>query len=58
MCAAAIGPQPTNPVLPQRVIAHDLRNLFAVVAAAKSLLARPFDKRTKGAVLDALDRVD
>jgi signal transduction histidine kinase len=57
MRAQAITPRLTTPVLPQRAIVHDLRNLFAVVASAKSLLARPFDERTKRAVLDALDRV-
>jgi signal transduction histidine kinase len=52
-----VSPRLTSPVLTQRAIVHDLRNLFAVVASAKSLLARHFDERTKDAVLDALDRV-
>ena len=40
-----------------RACVHDLRNLFAVVASAKSLLDRPLDERTKAIVVDALYRV-
>ncbi len=40
-----------------RAAVHDLRNLFAVVSSAKSLLDRPLDERTKAIVADALCRV-
>jgi two-component sensor histidine kinase len=40
-----------------RACVHDLRNLFAVVASARHLLDRPFDKRTRSIVLEALHRV-
>ena len=40
-----------------RACVHDLRNLFAVVASAKSLLDRPLDERTKAMIVDALCRV-
>lgn len=48
---------PRPPADPLRVYAHDLRNLFAVVAAAKSLLERSPDELRKRTVLDALGRV-
>ena len=40
-----------------RACVHDLRNLFAVVASAKSLLERPVDGRRQAIILDALHRV-
>jgi signal transduction histidine kinase len=40
-----------------RACVHDLRNLFAVVASAKSLLERPVDEQRGRLVLDALARV-
>ena len=42
---------------PLRACVHDLRNLFAVVASAKSLLERPIDPERKTFVLDALGRI-
>ena len=42
---------------PSRACAHDLRNLFAVVASAKSLLERLLDEHRKRVVLDGLARV-
>jgi two-component sensor histidine kinase len=42
---------------PLRACVHDLRNLFAVVASAKSLLERPLDEDRKRIVLDGLARV-
>lgn len=42
---------------PMRGCIHDLRNLFAVVGAAKFLLQRPLDEREQTLVLEALDRV-
>lgn len=46
-----------NTADPLRASVHDLRNLFAVVASAKSLLERPIDKQRERLVLDALARV-
>ena len=46
-----------NPADPLRACVHDLRNLFAVVASAKSLLERPLDEQKTRVVLDALGRV-
>jgi two-component sensor histidine kinase len=40
-----------------RACVHDLRNLFAVVASAKSLLERPLDDNKRRLVLDVLGRV-
>jgi signal transduction histidine kinase len=40
-----------------RACVHDLRNLFAVVASAKSLRERPLDPEKEWLVLDALGRV-
>lgn len=40
-----------------RACVHDLRNLFAVVASAKSLLERDLDEENRRMVLDALGRV-
>jgi anti-sigma regulatory factor (Ser/Thr protein kinase) len=42
---------------PLRACAHDLRNLFAVVASAKSLLEKPLDEHRKRIVMDGLARV-
>jgi glucose-6-phosphate-specific signal transduction histidine kinase len=39
-----------------RACVHDLRNLFAVVASAKSLLERPLDDNKRRLVLDVLGR--
>lgn len=40
-----------------RACVHDLRNLFAIVASAKSLLERPLDDRKKRVILEGLARV-
>lgn len=53
----AILPVHRNPADPLRAYVHDLRNLFAVVASAKSLLERPLDTAKQRLVLDALGRV-
>lgn len=50
----AIHRHPSDPL---RACVHDLRNLFAVVASAKSLLERPLDERRKRVVMDGLARV-
>jgi signal transduction histidine kinase len=50
----AIHRQPDDPL---RACVHDLRNLFAVVASAKSLLERPMDEQRKRIVMDGLARV-
>jgi two-component sensor histidine kinase len=42
---------------PLRACVHDLRNLFAVVASARSLLERPLDEQQKRIVLAGLARV-
>ena len=42
---------------PLRACVHDLRNLFAVVASAKSLLEREPDEQRARMILDALGRV-
>ena len=42
---------------PLRPCVHDLRNLFAVIASAKSLLERDLDEEKRRMVLDALGRV-
>lgn len=47
----------TSTVGPIRERVHDLRNLFAVVACAKSLLERPLNAQKERLVLDALARV-
>ena len=46
-----------NPSDPLRACVHDLRNLFAVVASAKSLLERGLEEEKRRMVLDALGRV-
>jgi len=46
--------QPDDPL---RACVHDLRNLFAVVASAKSLLERPLDEQKKRMVMEGLARV-
>jgi signal transduction histidine kinase len=42
---------------PLRAHVHDLRNLFMVVASARSLLERPLDEPRKRVVIDGLARV-
>lgn len=42
---------------PMRACVHGLRNLFAVVAAAKSLLRKPLDEQNRLVLVDALGRV-
>lgn len=51
-----LSPQ-TDPQPALRACAHDLRNLFAVVACAKSLLERPLDEQRRRIVMDGLARV-
>lgn len=46
-----------NVTPPMRSCVHDLRNLFAVVAAAKSLLRKPLDEQNRLVLVDALGRV-
>lgn len=46
-----------NPSDPLRACVHDLRNLFAVVASAKSLFERELGEEKRRLVLDALGRV-
>jgi hypothetical protein len=55
--ALATAKPPERKLDTLRAAVHDLRNLFAVVSSAKSLLDRPLIERTKAILVDASEGV-
>lgn len=55
--ALATAKPPERKLDTLRAVVHDLRNLFAVVSSAKSLLDRPLIERTKAILVDASEGV-